>query len=262
MNFPKTDLNPTVQEFRKQWYLDLYEPLDGMWEALYIGGADIFLIQEDGLDLGYACIDAQKTLNQIFLQESHRYLMKGVIGELISSGLATSAQLGINDMVSFNACLSLSRSMEENTFNYRFSNHQKQILHHEPVSLRLVKAEDIDEVKSFLKTEAGFDDTFGYTENLCNRNEMYLVEGGEGIMATGECRLSDTQPKYADVGMIVRGSYRKRGLGTRILTELNEIACSKGRIPICSTTIENIASQKAIERAGFYHTHTIFNIHF
>ena len=82
------------------------------------------------------------------------------------------------------------------------------------------------------------------------------------IIATSECRWSETQPKYADLGVIVNKKYQGQGIATQILQSQANRVLLANRKPICSTTIDNFASKKAIEKAGFYCSNIIFNINF
>ena len=130
------------------------------------------------------------------------------------------------------------------------------------LNVELVSQTDILKIKSFLKQQIGMDDTFGYTENLVNRQEIYMVKEADEIIATSECRWSDTQPEIADVGIIVGKNHQGKGIATQVLQlQANRVIEAK-RKPICSTTMDNIASQKAIKKAGFYCSNIIFDIQF
>ena len=260
ISFCESELTEDIINYRKQLYTSFIAPLDGMWEALYIANATCYLVKRDGEEVGYCCIDEDKSLNQIFLIATHRYLMNTIVAELISTEIIISAHLSSIEPTSFNTCLLFAKSIQTNTINYTFSSAQEKKVSTEILNLNKANNQYGDKIRAFLKKEIGFDDSFGYTDNLIQRGEIYVVEEGNEIIATGECRLSDSQPKYADVGMVVKQDNRKKGLGTRVLSELVNIANKNNRIPICSTTVENIASQKAIERAGFYNSHTIFKI--
>ncbi|GAB5526693.1 MAG: hypothetical protein Roseis2KO_45650 [Roseivirga sp.] len=262
MKFIKTAPDSTILDFRKQLYAEFNAPMDAMWELLHIALSSTYLIKKADTLIGYCCIDPEKSLNQIYLTPPHKYLMQEVVEDLISSELILSARLSSIEPVSFNNCLALAKDIDINTFNYRHSDEQQQQVTDAPLNLRPIRQEDVDTVKQYLKEEIGFDDQFGYVENLLERQEMYLIEQAGGLIATGECRLSDTQPQYADVGMIVKQSQRKKGLGAKVLSALAALAKAKGRVPICSTTADNIGSQKAITKAGFYHTITIFDMQF
>jgi predicted acetyltransferase len=180
--------------------------------------------------------------------------------QIIQSKLISLASLSAIEPVSFNACLFFSKSIKANTFLYQYSNRPSEnelILMVEPVL-----KEDISGVKTFLKEQIGFDDTFGYTENLVERKEIYLLKESGVIIATSECRLSDSQAEVADLGIIVNKDYQGKGIATQVLKQQILRAREKNRKPICSTTVDNLASQKAIEKAGFYRSNIIFDMSF
>lgn len=262
MNFIKTTSDTSIQQLRAELYQEFTAPLDAMWELLHIASSETYLIKDDASTLGYCCVDAEDSLNQIHLTTSYKHLMEDVINELISSGLITYAKLSCIEPVSFNTCLALAKNIKVDTLNYHHNDRQKQQVAEDQLTLRPITESDLGMVKSYLNEEIGFNDTFGYTENLFQRQEMYLIEEAGELIATGECRLSDTQPHYADVGMIVKQSQRKKGLGAKVLSELAKLAREKGRSPICSTTLDNVGSQKAIQKAGFYRSSIIFDMSF
>jgi len=262
ISFSKSELTEAIINYRKQLYVSFVAPLDGMWEALHIANSVSYLIKSKGDEIGYCCIDKDKSLNQLFLIDSHRYLMNTVVTELIKERMIISAHLSSIEPTLFNTCLLFAKSTQVDTINYTFSLEQEKRVSTDLLNLNKAKIFDADRIKTFFKNEIGFDDSFGYTENLIQRGEIYIVEEEDIIIATGECRLSESQPTYADVGMVVKNKNRKKGLGTKVLFELVNIALENKVKPICSTTVDNIASQKAIERVGFYNSHCIFKMNF
>jgi predicted acetyltransferase len=186
--------------------------------------------------------------------------MSQAIALLIESKLITHASLSSIEPISFNACLIQAKSVEVNTYCFQYSNRQTEKEH----SNRLILATEADNgaIKTFFKEQIEFEDNFGYTENLLKRRELYMLKDSEIIIATGECRLSDSQKSFADLGLIVHKEYQKKGLGREILSLLTIEAQKANRSPICSTTVDNIASKKAIEGAGFYCSHAIFDLSF
>ena len=260
MNFIKTEDTALIAEFRKELYRRFTTAIDGMWEAAYIASAQAYLVEDAGLTIGYCCIDSKKNLVQIFLRSEYNDLMTSVVHNLIELKLISSAQLSSIDPISFNACLFHSKSIQTNTFCFQYSNKQSE---QEPVlNLELVSKEDSPGIITYFKNQIGFDDNFGYTENLVERKELYMIKDSENIIATGECRLSDSQPDFADLGVIINKAHQRKGLGSKVLYQLAQKAQKAKRQPVCSTTHDNIASKKAIEKAGFYCSHIIFDIHF
>ena len=260
MNFIKTDDTIVINDFRKKLYQQFSTAIDGMWEAAYIASSQSYLIKNEAQNIGYCCIDNKGSLTQIFLDDEFNHQMGKAIQSLIESKLISSARLSSIEPISFNACLAASKSIEVNTYCFQYSNKQKAS--QELLKLELVISTEIKSIKNFFKDQIGFDDNFGYTENLVQRKELYAFRENEEIIATGECRLSDSQPKFADIGVIVNNDFQKKGLGTKVLRAMAQKALDVNRQPICSTTVDNIASQKAIVKAGFYRSHIIFDINF
>ncbi len=260
MKFIKIEDIGLIDKLREELYQNFSAPIDAMWEKLYIASSQTYLIENIDQNIGYCCINDKGSLLQIFLCDKYNYLMYSVIESLIESKLINSASLSSIEPVSFNACLSHSKSIQKNTLCFQYVDRKSK--YESSLDVKLVSERDTQEIKTFLKDQIGFEDDFGYTENLIQRKEFYMVKESETIIATGECRLSDSQLDIADLGIIVNKDYQKRGLGTKVLQQLVKKAQVMKRIPICSTTHDNIASRKAIEKAGFYCSHIIFDINF
>lgn len=259
MNFIKTDITETINAYRAQLYKSLKAPIDAMWEQLYIASSQHYLIKQSDT-LGYCCINEEGCLIQIFLEKNYLSLMDKVIQELISDGLIKSASLSSNEPVAFNSCLLHSKSLKTNTFCFQHLNKEVEI--DSNLNIELVTTDNIPFVKLFLKEQVGMDDTFGYTENLVAREEIFMLKESETIIATSEYRISDSQPEIADLGIIVNRDFQGKGLATQIMKMQVNRALKSGRKPICSTTVDNIASRKAIEKSGFYCSNIIFDIIF
>lgn len=257
MKFTQTTDLEKISGLRQQFYQTLSGPLDGMWESLYIGGADNYLIQVQDEEVGYCCIDGDRSMVQAFLLPGYEGEMGRLVDVLVKESLVSSAKLSSIEPISFNACLSRASSCEVNTFCYAFS--AVKMVSNE-IEMEQVALTDVPEVKAYFKAQIGFDDTFGYTQNLVMRQELYWLKDGDEVIATGECRLSDTQPTIADVGVVVNRAYQGKGRGRKVLKWLAGRARQSNRQPVCSTTKENIASQKAIQGAGFHCTHVIYDM--
>ncbi len=191
MKFTKTYNTETINNLRSKLYGKLAAPIDAMWEQLYIASSQHYLIENNNKTIGYCCINDEKCLLQIFLLEEYNSKMENVITTLIDSELITSASLSSNEPISFNTCLSLSKSIKVNTFCFEHTGIPNDIA--STLNIELVTIDDIPSVKAFLKEQVGMDDTFGYTENLVARKEIFVVKEADVIIATSECRMSDSQ---------------------------------------------------------------------
>ena len=79
--------------------------------------------------------------------------------------------------------------------------------------------------------------------------EFVLEQNGQ-IVATGGL-LYHYNPPYGDIFMAVAESHRRRGLGSFLVQELKRTAYHLGKIPACRCNIDNIASRKTLQKAGF-----------
>ncbi|MDY8136242.1 GNAT family N-acetyltransferase [Aquimarina sp. 2201CG5-10] len=260
MNFRITENEDDIKHLRTQLYLQLTAPIDAMWELLYIGSSKNYIIEKNDETIGYCCIDNDKNLLQLFLLKEYNVHVDLTIKSLIESKLINSARLSSNEPKVFNSCLLHSKSIEPNTYCFQHSNIIKKT--DTSIDLKLVSENNISKIKSFLKEQIGMDDTFGYTENLVNRKEIYMLEESGEIIATSECRWSDTQLDIADLGVIVHKKHQGKGIATQILQLQAQRVLQSNKKPICSTTTDNIGSKKAIEKAGFYCSNIIFDIRF
>ncbi len=260
MKFIKTDNIEEINALRVELYQKLTAPIDVMWEKLYIDSAQHFFIENNEENIGYCCIDDKGSLLQLFLKKEYHTLMNKVITSLIEAKKISSASLSSNEPISYNTCLHHSKSIATNTFCFQHSN--TIIDTKSSLKLELALEDNIPSIKSFLKEQIGMDDTFGYTENLVARKEIYTVTNNDEIIATSECRWSDSQPEIADLGIIVNKNHRGKGIATQVLQIQANRVLKANRKPICSTTFDNIASRKAIERAGFYCSNIIFDMNF
>lgn len=260
MNFTKTENTETIFGLRSKLYQKLTAPIDAMWEQLYIESSQHYLIENNNQEFGYCCINNERCLIQIFLLEEYKSKMELTIRALIESKLITSASLSSNEPIAFNTCLLLSKSIQPNTYCFEHPNITMDI--ESSLKVESVTIDNIPAVKEFLKLQVGMDDTFGYTENLVSRKEIFMVKEKDVIIATSECRMSDSQNDIADLGIIVNKKFRGKGIATQVMQMQVNRVIKANRKAICSTTLDNISSKKAIEKAGFYCTHIIFDIFF
>lgn len=87
-----------------------------------------------------------------------------------------------------------------------------------------------------------------------------MVKEADEIIATSECRMSDSQPEIADLGIIVNSGFQGKGIATQVIQMQVNRVLKANRKPVCSTTLENVAARKAIEKSAFYCSNIIFDI--
>lgn len=78
----------------------------------------------------------------------------------------------------------------------------------------------------------------------------WLLEFDGAIIATGGW-LSHYNPPYVDLYMQVAEPHRRRGYGAYLVQELKRLAREAGKTPCARCSMDNRASQRTLEKAGF-----------
>jgi GNAT superfamily N-acetyltransferase len=78
----------------------------------------------------------------------------------------------------------------------------------------------------------------------------WLLELEGQVVATGGILFHYNHP-YGDIYMGVEEAHRRRGLGAYFVQELKRIAYEIGSLPGARCNVDNIASRKTLQKAGF-----------
>lgn len=248
---------------KKAYLKNLSSPKDGMWQT-FTTMADHHAIKTEGEVIGYFAINPEQTLLEFFLHDGHdqQKIFNNILTEMKVSGAVTStAEPAFQSL-----CLDHQKKITASAMMFHVnenSNIQKSEFA-DSMTFRLATTAQLETAVDFAHVTIGADRNWlsGYYTDRIKRGELYGLWQDGKLIAAGECRLSDTQKPYADVGMIVSQDHRGRGLATNILRALL-IKCQKEKLKaICSTEIENIAAQKAIIHAGFTSHNRIIMVEF
>lgn len=245
----------------KQAYLkSLVAPLDGMWESFAEGGQHWAIAADNNSEnIGYCVLNDGGKLLQFFTieKENSARIFKEMQGTLKPSGAFVATQ----EALYLSHCLDSQNALSVNALLYQEG---MQVVPPSKVKLNKITKVEFEHAVDFGITVLGCDVNWlkGYYENLIVKQQLFGVWKDNALIATGECRLSDSQKPYADVGMMVAEAHRGQGLATEILRGLRHMCKARGLKAICSTESENLAAQKAIMNAGFVSEHRILEIGF
>ena len=248
-----------IRDLKKIYIEQLRSPLDGMWQS-FIDMATQYSLLNNGQAIGYFIINDESKLLQFYVSDTHLYesAFAYILGVLAVKGAVVST---FEDHF-LSCCMDHQKSVGVNALLYQLGDEEKETTEHQP--LTLVTKDEIEEAVQFGRL-AIFDNEEwlrGYYKERIDRKELYGLWQGNRFIAAGECRLSDAQIGFADVGMAVMPECRTKGIATGILMQLICISIGKNLKPICSTEAGNVAAQKAISRAGFISKNRILDVTF
>jgi hypothetical protein len=210
--------SPDILKPLKQKYLTTTTaPLDGMWESGFIPVSDHYTIAMDDLTVGYIVINDDGYILQFYAPDHGHAALKQAIDTLkIKGAFVSTAEEPYLSLVKVHEKTSLI-----NALMYQEFTPLKSLLPFNPGHVfSNVSKNGLEQVVDFAHNTLGANREWlsGYYTILMNREELYALYSDDQIIATGECRISDTQKPYADVGMIVGTQYRGQGTATVSLT--------------------------------------------
>ena len=221
-----------------------------------IGDSAFWKFRDRGTEAGHFCIGSDDTLLRFQLSRSYQARAQDIFAWVLSTHQIQRAITSTIEPFFFCTCLDAQRSITVHSYLFR-----DYLVIEPPAGPTLRKSEpaEFDEIVRFYRdsTERSGEWIHEFVASRLARGELFRMDVGSEIVATGECIPSPKQRPYADLGVIVARPRRGKGLGTSVLIQLKQHAYKSGWRPICSCSVDNGASRRAIEKAGFVTEHRI-----
>ena len=212
--------------------------------------------------IGYASKGEGNQLLQFYI--SPKYLLKGevIFKELINKLKIKAGIVGTNNLSYLSIALGFVKHLAIHT--YLFRNNYEVFIEEKEGELKDCEKSDLERIVNFFHNSMGAPKEWlvNYVGKLIEKREIFFLENKDEIIGTCEVRISRTAPKFADIGMVVSPSYRRKGYGTYLLYKAKGIALERGKIPICSCEKDNIGSIKSINNCGFVSIYQLLTISF
>ncbi|MGM0396114.1 MAG: GNAT family N-acetyltransferase [Bacillota bacterium] len=253
-----------IKEMKKEYNENLIAPMDDMWEESIIGTSNYYKIVFNNSDAGYFCLDDNNILLELFIKDEFidksKELMQSILDEYkIQEGFASTI-----DTRSLPLFLDLNNGIQTHTFLYKDICHVNRINPFDGVEIKTAITTDIQKIIEYHENCVDISGSWlkAYCINLINKKQLFLFLMNNEIIGTGEIRASESQKGYAHIGVTVAKDCRRKGLASYILYYLKKGCYKYEMIPICSTSISNVGSQKAIQNSGFFAYHRIVKVRF
>ena len=240
-------------------------PFDGMWEA-FATMSRHHEIRSAGSRAGYFCVNDEGRLLQFYVAPPFERVAAELFGAVVARDEVKGAMVSTADHLFLGLSLDIQNDVAVHTHLYQ-DRHQDELALADgaEASFNVVEPGELESIaelqRNSLDQDLG-DWLLGYLENLIARRELYALRLGEETLGTGEARVSESQPPFADLGVITMRSHRGRGVASHILWRLKQLCYDRELVPICSTTTENAGARRAITRAGFISRHRILQVAF
>ncbi|HSH02735.1 MAG TPA: GNAT family N-acetyltransferase [Anaerolineae bacterium] len=254
-----------LQLEKKAYRATLPAPLDGMWDTALIPQANHWAILATDETVGYFCINDDRLLLQFYITADYLKWGQPIMAQIVAEGMAIGAFVNTHESTYLSLCIDHQKSVAIHSYLFQdFGPSQLAGQSIPDAHLTLATTPELEAIITFVYQQTEGDKQWlrTYLDDLIHKQQLYLLKLNDAIIGTGEWRLSPTQPPYVDVGMIVDRNHRNQGWATFILTQLKQVCYQQNLRPICSTNVDNIASRKAIEKAGFVTNNRLLHILF
>src|SRR5579883_753084 len=254
----------TIKQLRDDYFRTLVAPMDGMWEKTMIAPSIFWELRDQEQYVGYFCLGTHQELLRFHLRKSSLDRAQEIFQWMISTNGIQQAMTSTIEPMYFSLCLDLQRTITLHSYLFR-DNQPRELSSALNNSLfrKAEKSELADLVRFY---QANIEEPGEWIEPFLtahlSREELFVLYNQHTLVAVGECISSQSQPPFADLGMVVARLYRGRGVGSFLLTQLKHHCYEVGWKPICSCEASNRASKKAIENAGFISEHRLVKITF
>src|SRR5579884_3732738 len=253
-----------IQQLRYAYLQTLVAPVDGMWESVVIAHASFWQIQDGEQPIGYFCLDSNNYLLRFHLVKNYQQWAQQNFRWILSTHDIWYAITSTIEPLYFSLCLDVQTSVTLHSYLFR-DNSQVELSPNLSNSIfRKAEKRELDDIVYFYQanTEGPGEWIEGFLHTRLDREELFLLCDRQTLVAVGECIPSQKQVPYADLSIVVAQAYRGRGLGSFMLNQLKNHCYKAGWKPICSCAIDNYATKKAIEKAGFISEHRMVKMLF
>lgn len=256
----RADAASVYGDQRDEYLAQLVAPMDDMWIAFADAAAPHALMVGEEV-AGSCSVDEECRLMRFYVQPRFQHHSEALLRLALKELEATCMMVYTLDPNYLSSALDVASGVEPHTLLFA------------PVTepdgpgldnLRLAALDDHQRIVDFQAEEIGMPMEFleHYVRERLERQEMLLFEEGSQLLSVGELRRDRQQVGIAQLGLIVRGQERGKGIGSRMLSSLVTRSREQGLTPYCSTEVTNLGARRAIERAGFRAHHRVLRVEF
>ncbi len=248
MQLLKSNLN-SIKNLRKD-YFDSLPEFQELYLELMVPDSAIYTITIDAMLSGYVIVSATGVFFEFYLIEQFIPLAHKIFIEAIKELDVTHVYCKTFDFLLLGSCLRSGFSYTIEGMLYR---HYNRPLVSKDNSLGMIQS-GRGSVPLLIGQDNSIRELFETEQQLVNfiENEHVFEFYRENtLVGCGMIIKTHSDYDFCDLGVWVHPSHRGKKIGPNVLIYLREFALEHGLIPSCGCGIENVASQKAIEKCGF-----------
>jgi L-amino acid N-acyltransferase YncA len=230
------------------------EYLDGLIESqelfleLQIRKGKVTVIRADSDPIGYFITGMGDLLLEYHLTHPWVNSIDSIFKEIVTKFSIPKAFCKSFDHNLLSCCATIQKQTKVIGVLFREYEKKPIMVDEKEITFRLAKENDFDHIAAI--NEAVFDTNDEIAETIANRN-MFIFENNTDVIGFGIFqRVIDDRPDF-DLGLLVDANYRGQSIGCYIIQNLADYCIKNGWWGTCGCAIENTASRRCLEKAGF-----------
>ena len=234
-------------------YLNSLPEFQELYLEIFIDNSDIYKIYFNDILIGYVIKTVDNILVEFYLIDRFIPNCNDVFQTIIKDLAINTIYCKSFDSLLLSCCLTNSYTYK--LFGTLFRDYvDSERIAINDLSIRFAENKDY----SFLLQQEGeLYETPDELEKYVNGNNVIMFQKDSQLLGCGYLIKVHANYDYYDIGMWVNPNYRKQGIATLIISYLKDTCLKNSWKPICGCAIENIASQKTLEKNGFVSKHKI-----
>ena len=234
---------------------DLRKPyLDGLLEAqelyleLMIRKSRVFVIQSQDQQIGYFLLGDGAVLLEYYVTPDNLEHVDTIFGIILEKFSIHKALCKSFDHTLLSCCAGFQKEMRVIGIHFREYQEDGTLPIAEGITCRLAKAGEAQKIMAL--NEEVFEQDEEVHEYI-SKEQIFLFEKEKEMIGFGIfARVIEGRPEF-DIGMCVDRRFRRQGYGEHIIRHLVDFCRHNGWRAICGCAIDNEASRRCLEKAGF-----------
>jgi len=237
-----------IKNLRNQYLDGLIEPQE-MFLELFCRKATIYEIMRNGVPIGYFLAGKDSTLYEYHLNDTFIHRTDEVLHQILSEFSIQKALCKSFDHHFMSCCLGLQKKARVLGILFReYRETSDPVINNHQLQIRFAEEKDLDHM--FRINEEVFETKEEIIGVIHNKN-MLIFESKEESIGFGVFQRIIEGRVAFDLGMLVEKKFRNQGYGQTIIRYLRNYCAENGWRGICGCAVENTASRKCLERAGY-----------
>lgn len=257
MKIVKTSIDK-IKKYRTD-YLNSLPEFQELYVELMTGQSDYYIFQVDNDETGYAIRSNDGVLIEFYVFDKYIPDSNEFFQQVLNDLSITDIYCKSFDSLLLINCLKCSFSYSLIGVLYRDYS-EAQIKKDPEIEMQRV---DHSSISFLLSQDDSIRELFETEEQLAHfilNENVFRFSKKDDFVGCGMVLRTNPDWDYCDLGVWVEPSKRGNRIGSQIILKLRDFAVDNNMKPSCGCAIENIASQKTIEKSGFVSKYNL--IHF